>query len=163
MTFRKTQFESRRGKLNKYSSKLVKISILLFLIWKNIFHLLWYQNWNEENWQKDTWYKKVWHFSKNNKNVAFFWNTTYTLVTSSFPGRVCIYLICVLCKRHPFLNNGIFPNFIEQKTKKMHFRSKIKIWKKKKNSATMFRYFWTPMLTKSKSVHPIIDSDYIQT
>ena len=112
---RKTQFESRRGKLNKYSSKLVKISILLFLIWKNIFHLLWYQNWNEENWQKDTWYKKVWHFSKNNKNVAFFWNTTYTLVTSSFPGRVCIYLICVLCNRHPFSNNGIFPNFIEQK------------------------------------------------
>ena len=30
-------------------------------------------------------------------------------------------LTCVLCNRQPFSKNGIFPNLIDQKTKKMHF------------------------------------------
>ena len=32
-----------------------------------------------------------------------------------------MHLTCVLCNRQPFSKNGIFPNLIEQKTKKMHF------------------------------------------
>ena len=35
----------------------------------------------------------------------------------------------------PYFFHGIFPIFIEQKTKKMRFGSKIKIWKKK-------NFFW---------------------
>ena len=42
----------------------------------------------------------------------------------------------------PIFNNGIFPKFIEQKTKKIRFWSKIKIWKKKFG----FCQLWSPKI-----------------
>ena len=45
-------------------------------------------------------------------------------------------LTFVLCNRQPFSKNGIFPNLIEQKTNKMHFKTKMKIWKT--------NFFWPP-------------------
>ena len=52
--------------------------------------------------------------------------------TQYFQGRYIVrtLLTWALCNRHPFSNNGIFTNFIEQITKKMRFWSKIK---RKKN------------------------------
>ena len=44
------------------------------------------------------------------------------------PNHLLLSLTCVLCNRQPFSNNGIFPKFIEQKTKMMRFWSNIKIW-----------------------------------
>ena len=74
-----------------------------------------------------------------------------------------IFLTWVLCNRHPFSKNGIFPNFIEQKKQKRCVFGQKSRFEKKKFLAAMVQYFGTPKLAKSKNPPSLISSNYIQT
>ena len=89
------------------------------------------------------------------KNMGVFFQFRWPLIQTFLhylnAGRSC--LTCVLSNRHPFSIMAFSPILLNRKQKRCIFGQKSK-FEKKKFSATMFRYFWTPMLTKSKSVLP---------
>ena len=72
-----------------------------------------------------------------------------------------MFNMCSL-QQTPYFFHGIFPKFIKQKTKKMRFWSKIKIWKKIFFSPTVAWYTWPPMLAKSQNSALLTCSNYIQ-